>query len=124
MVHPRFIPRHNPKQKSIAILMVTDVMFEADHYALFHLCRDKLSGPLSCGHLSVSKNVVDDLLKKVDAMIKTNRRITIDEVAEGLGIGHERSQKMQSPEFFLEGFLKLIQLHGKCLNVLVTYVEK
>ncbi|GFW46035.1 hypothetical protein TNCV_3276531 [Trichonephila clavipes] len=42
-------------------------------------------------------------------MIKVNRRITIDGLSEELGIGHERAQKMQSPEFFLEGFLKPIK---------------
>lgn len=30
----------------------------------------------------------------------------------------------QSPDFFLEGFLKLIKRYDKCLNVLGTYVEK
>ncbi|GFS63547.1 histone-lysine N-methyltransferase SETMAR [Trichonephila clavipes] len=30
---------------------------------------------------------------------------------------------MQNPEFFLEGFLKLIKRDDKCLNVLGTYVE-
>ncbi|GFX75553.1 hypothetical protein TNCV_4714601 [Trichonephila clavipes] len=45
----------------------------------------------------------------VDDMIKENLRITIDGVMEELGIGHERVQKLQSPEFFLEGFLKLIK---------------
>ncbi|GFV54438.1 hypothetical protein TNCV_2865221 [Trichonephila clavipes] len=54
-------------------------------------------------------NVVDDILWKVDNMIKANRRITIVGVAEELGIGHEQAQKIQSPEFFLEGFLKLIK---------------
>ncbi|GFX64524.1 hypothetical protein TNCV_2811491 [Trichonephila clavipes] len=69
-------------------------------------------------------NVADDLLRKVDDMIESNWCITIDGVAEELGIGHERSQKMQSPEFFLEGFLKPINRHEKCLNVLCIYVEK
>ncbi|GFS81724.1 histone-lysine N-methyltransferase SETMAR [Trichonephila clavipes] len=32
--------------------------------------------------------------------------------------------RMQSLEFFLEGFLKLIKWYDKCLNVLGTYVEK
>ncbi|GFY15653.1 histone-lysine N-methyltransferase SETMAR [Trichonephila clavipes] len=32
--------------------------------------------------------------------------------------------RMQSPEFLLEGFLKLIKWYDKCLNVLGTYVEK
>ncbi|GFV97881.1 hypothetical protein TNCV_2021961 [Trichonephila clavipes] len=50
-------------------------------------------------------------------MIKANRRITIDGVAEELGIGHEGAQKMQSPEFFLGDFLKLIKRYGKCPNV-------
>ncbi|GFV69994.1 hypothetical protein TNCV_463331 [Trichonephila clavipes] len=79
MVNPRFIPRHNPKKKVIAILM----------------------------------NVVDDFLRKVDDTIKANRRINIDGVAEELGIGHKRVHKMKSPEFSLEGFLKLI----KCLFI-------
>ncbi|GFV19203.1 hypothetical protein TNCV_3224211 [Trichonephila clavipes] len=30
---------------------------------------------------------------------------------------------MQSPEFFLEGSLKLIKFYDKCLNVLGTYAE-
>ncbi|GFU07594.1 hypothetical protein TNCV_2225641 [Trichonephila clavipes] len=90
MVAPQFIPRHNPKQKVIAILM----------------------------------NVVDDLLRKVEDMIKANRRITIDGVTEELGIGHERAQKMRSPELSLEGFLKLIKWYDKCPNVLETYVGK
>ncbi|GFU18049.1 hypothetical protein TNCV_1446111 [Trichonephila clavipes] len=46
---------------------------------------------------------------KVDDMIKANLRITIDGAAEELGIRHERSQKKQNSEFFLEGFLKLIK---------------
>ncbi|GFS49995.1 hypothetical protein TNCV_1836391 [Trichonephila clavipes] len=65
-------------------------------------------------------NVVDDLLRKVDDIIKANPRITIDGVAKELGIGHKRAQKMQSPEFFLEGFLKLIKRYGYCPNVLGT----
>ncbi|GFW79336.1 hypothetical protein TNCV_2477431 [Trichonephila clavipes] len=69
-------------------------------------------------------NVVDDLLRKVDDMIKANRRNTINVVAEELGIKHGRVQKTQSPEFFLEGFLKLIKRYGKCPNELGTYVEK
>ncbi|GFX30114.1 histone-lysine N-methyltransferase SETMAR [Trichonephila clavipes] len=32
--------------------------------------------------------------------------------------------RMQSPEFFLKGFLKFIKQYDKCLNVLGTYVEK
>ncbi|GFY21217.1 hypothetical protein TNCV_3992611 [Trichonephila clavipes] len=32
--------------------------------------------------------------------------------------------RIQSPEFFLEGFLKLIKWYDKCFNVLGTYVEK
>ncbi|GFU55152.1 hypothetical protein TNCV_426561 [Trichonephila clavipes] len=51
-------------------------------------------------------------------MIKPIRRITIDKVVEELGFGHERAQKMQSPKFFLEGFLKLIKRHDKWPNVL------
>ena len=43
MVDPRFIPRHNPKQKVIAIFMVTHEMFQADRHALFHVCRGQLS---------------------------------------------------------------------------------
>ncbi|GFW66135.1 histone-lysine N-methyltransferase SETMAR [Trichonephila clavipes] len=35
-----------------------------------------------------------------------------------------RFLRMQSPEFFLGGFLKLIKRYDKCLNVLGTYVEK
>ncbi|GFS82807.1 histone-lysine N-methyltransferase SETMAR [Trichonephila clavipes] len=31
---------------------------------------------------------------------------------------------MQSPEFFLMGFSKLMKWYDKCLNVLGTYVEK
>ncbi|GFV07628.1 hypothetical protein TNCV_4941301 [Trichonephila clavipes] len=81
MVYPRFIPRHNPKQKVITITMVTHKMFHAHRHALFHVCRGQLSG-----HFPVSKNVVDDLLRKVDDMIKANRCIT-----EELGIGHERA---------------------------------
>ncbi|GFY74487.1 hypothetical protein TNIN_63181 [Trichonephila inaurata madagascariensis] len=73
--------------------MVTRVMFQAKRHVLFHVCRGQLSGPLSCGHFPVSKNVVDDLLWKVDDMIKANRRIPIDGVVEELGIGHERAQK-------------------------------
>ncbi|GFV35952.1 hypothetical protein TNCV_2867101 [Trichonephila clavipes] len=69
-------------------------------------------------------NVIHDLLRKVDDMIKSNRRITIDEIVEELGIGHEQTQKMQSPEFFLEGFLKRIKRCDKCSNVLGTYEEK
>ncbi|GFV39505.1 kinase suppressor of Ras 2 [Trichonephila clavipes] len=42
-------------------------------------------------------------------MIKANQRITIDGKAEELGIGYERAQKMQRPEFFLEGYLKLVK---------------
>jgi len=36
----------------------------------------------------------------------------------------QRFFHMQSPDFFLEGFLKLIKRYDKCLNVLGTYVEK
>ncbi|GFY09472.1 hypothetical protein TNCV_4321511 [Trichonephila clavipes] len=100
MVYPRFIPRH------LAILMVTHEMFQADRHLLFHVCRGQLSGHLSCGHFPVSKNGVDDLLRKVDDMIKANR---IDGVTEELEIGHERAQKIQSPDLFLEGFWKLIK---------------
>ncbi|GFV51422.1 hypothetical protein TNCV_3465481 [Trichonephila clavipes] len=39
--------------------------------------------------------------------------MTIDGVVEELGIEHERAQKMQSPEFFLEGFLKLIKCYRR-----------
>ncbi|GFY52981.1 uncharacterized protein TNIN_84371 [Trichonephila inaurata madagascariensis] len=39
MVYPRFILRRNPKQRVIAILMVTHEMFQADRHALFHVCR-------------------------------------------------------------------------------------
>ncbi|GFT30236.1 hypothetical protein TNCV_3466921 [Trichonephila clavipes] len=42
-------------------------------------------------------------------MIKANRRITIDGVVEEFRIRYERAQKRQSPEFFLEAFLKLIK---------------
>ncbi|GFV64836.1 histone-lysine N-methyltransferase SETMAR [Trichonephila clavipes] len=35
----------------------------------------------------------------------------------------KRFFRTQNPEFFLEGFLKLIKRYGKCLNVLGTYVE-
>ncbi|GFV81722.1 histone-lysine N-methyltransferase SETMAR [Trichonephila clavipes] len=35
----------------------------------------------------------------------------------------KRFFRMQSPEFFLEGFLKLIKRCDKCLNILGTYVE-
>ncbi|GFT29222.1 hypothetical protein TNCV_3588151 [Trichonephila clavipes] len=69
-------------------------------------------------------NVVDDLLRKVDDVIKANRLITIDGVTEELGIGDERAQKWQSSDFFLVGFWKLIKRYGKCPNVLGTYVEK
>ncbi|GFV43961.1 hypothetical protein TNCV_492861 [Trichonephila clavipes] len=54
----------------------------------------------------------------MDDMIKTNRRITIDGVGEELGVGQEQAQKMQSPEIFLEGFLKFIKQYDKCPNVL------
>ncbi|GFV35021.1 hypothetical protein TNCV_316951 [Trichonephila clavipes] len=54
----------------------------------------------------------------VDDMINANLRITIDGAAKELGVRHERAQKMLSPEFFLEGFLKLIKRYGKCPNVL------
>ncbi|GFW53548.1 mariner Mos1 transposase [Trichonephila clavipes] len=36
----------------------------------------------------------------------------------------KRFFRMQSPEFFLEGLLKLIKRYDKCFNVLGTYVEK
>ncbi|GFU89424.1 hypothetical protein TNCV_1673701 [Trichonephila clavipes] len=36
----------------------------------------------------------------------------------------KRFLRMQSPEFFLEDFLKLIKRYDKYLNVLGTYVEK
>ena len=36
----------------------------------------------------------------------------------------QRFFHIQSPDFFLEGFLKLIKRYDKCLNVLGTYVEK
>ncbi|GFT93360.1 hypothetical protein TNCV_337311 [Trichonephila clavipes] len=42
-------------------------------------------------------------------MIKANRCITIDSVGEELGIGHDRAQKRQSPEFSWRAFLKLIK---------------
>ncbi|GFX90435.1 hypothetical protein TNCV_2073131 [Trichonephila clavipes] len=80
MVDQRFIPRHNPKQKVIAILM------------------------------------------KIDNMIKAIRRITIDGVEEEFGITHERAQTMQSPELFLDGFLKLTKRYDKSSNVLGTCV--
>ncbi|GFX01787.1 hypothetical protein TNCV_1021901 [Trichonephila clavipes] len=32
--------------------------------------------------------------------------------------------RMQNPEFFLDGFLKLTKRYDKCVNVLGTYVEK
>ncbi|GFW36570.1 transposable element Tc1 transposase [Trichonephila clavipes] len=35
------------------------------------------------------------------------------ELAKELGIGHERAQKNQSPEFFLEGFMKPIKRSGR-----------
>ncbi|GFY04018.1 hypothetical protein TNCV_1197961 [Trichonephila clavipes] len=41
---------------------------------------------------------------KVDDMVKANRRITIHRVAEELGIGRERAQEMQSPEFSWKAF--------------------
>ncbi|GFT64413.1 hypothetical protein TNCV_4831451 [Trichonephila clavipes] len=47
-----------------------------------------------------------------DNMIKSNRRTTIDGVAEELGIVHKRAQKMQSPESFLDNFLKLIKWYA------------
>ncbi|GFY31445.1 hypothetical protein TNCV_4990041 [Trichonephila clavipes] len=70
------------------------------------------------------RNVIDDLLRKVDDMIKANWRITIDGAAKELGIGHERAQKMQSSEVFFEGFLKLIERYDKCQNVLGTCLGK
>ncbi|GFV96149.1 hypothetical protein TNCV_1871091 [Trichonephila clavipes] len=39
--------------------------------------------------IAILMNVVDELLKKVDGMIKANRRITLDGVAEELGIGQD-----------------------------------
>ncbi|GFT53988.1 hypothetical protein TNCV_153491 [Trichonephila clavipes] len=44
MVDPRFILHHNPSQKVIAIFMVRHEMSQANHHALFHVCRGKLSG--------------------------------------------------------------------------------
>ncbi|GFV60856.1 hypothetical protein TNCV_924701 [Trichonephila clavipes] len=43
----------------------------------------------------------------MDDTIRANQRITIDGEAEELGFGNERIQKMQSPEFFFEGFSSL-----------------
>ncbi|GFX44118.1 transposable element Tcb2 transposase [Trichonephila clavipes] len=54
-------------------------------------------------------NVIDGVLRKVHGMMEANQRIPNDGVAKGLGIGHERAQKIQNPEFFLEGFLSLIK---------------
>ncbi|GFU68368.1 hypothetical protein TNCV_3077561 [Trichonephila clavipes] len=112
-----------PKHKVIAILMVTHEMFQADRHALFPVCRGQLSGHLSCCPFPVSKKVIDILLRKVDDIIKVNRRITINGVEKELGIGYEGAQKMQSPEFCLQGFLKLVKGYDKCLNVLDTYGE-
>ncbi|GFV83900.1 hypothetical protein TNCV_1479021 [Trichonephila clavipes] len=70
--------------------------------------------------IAILMNVVDDLLRKLDDMVKAHRRINIDGVAEELGIEHKRAQKLQSPAFFPEHFLKLIQRCDKCLNVLGT----
>ncbi|GFU35372.1 hypothetical protein TNCV_4505471 [Trichonephila clavipes] len=53
---------------------------------------------------SSRKNAVDDLLGKVDDMIKANRSITIDGAAEELGIGHKEAQKLQNHEFFFGTF--------------------
>ena len=36
----------------------------------------------------------------------------------------QRFSRTQSPDFFLEGFLKLIKRYEKCINLLGTYVEK
>ncbi|GFS83880.1 uncharacterized protein TNCV_2363191 [Trichonephila clavipes] len=70
-------------------------------------------------------NVVDDdSLRKVEDMVKANLRITIDEVEEELGIGHELAQKMQSPESFLQGFLKLIKSWTNALMYLALMWKK
>ncbi|GFW84379.1 glycerol-3-phosphate acyltransferase 3-like [Trichonephila clavipes] len=55
--------------------------------------------------------------------LHANQRITIDGLAEELGIGHERALKMLSPEFFLEGLLKPMKRYDKCLNVLGTCIN-
>ncbi|GFV37978.1 hypothetical protein TNCV_732571 [Trichonephila clavipes] len=49
--------------------------------SVVHECRGQLSGHLSCGHFPAFKNVIDDLLRKVDGMIKANRCILINGVA-------------------------------------------
>ncbi|GFU44741.1 hypothetical protein TNCV_2220571 [Trichonephila clavipes] len=43
----------------------------------------------------------------MDDMIRANWRITMDGVAEELRIGNQRTQKVQSPDFFLGGFSSL-----------------
>ncbi|GFT30609.1 hypothetical protein TNCV_711551 [Trichonephila clavipes] len=69
--------------------MVTHEIFQLDHHALSHVYQGQLSAHPAWRHFPVCKNVVDELLRKVDDMIKANRRITIDGAAEELKIGHE-----------------------------------
>ncbi|GFW25250.1 transposable element Tcb2 transposase [Trichonephila clavipes] len=107
------VERYVARQKSSRTFLHTEEAFNG--LFDFSIASKAPSGECISRHnpkqkvIAILMNVVDDLLRKVDDKIGVNWHITIDGVAEELGIGHERAQKMQSPEFSLEGFFVAYQ---------------